>query len=80
MRKPRLLALSATLLLASCAIFREPLPVSASCPPPPAAPRAVIEYAAPPTSLIEDSTTLLRELEINLRESLEQANKALTPQ
>ena len=74
MRSQRLLLLSAILLLASCGTFREPLPVSAFCPAPPPAPLVVTTYASPQMNLIEESTTLLRELQSDLIESLKKAN------
>ena len=46
------------------------LPVAASCPPPPPAPQAVVEYVTPQKSLIESSTkrwdTLEQEISLTL--------------
>lgn len=74
MPKPGLPLLLVTLLLPGCALFRDPLPVSASCPPPPQIPQAVVGYATPEKNLIEESGALLLELRNDLAQSLKRAN------
>ena len=64
-RNSRLAIASWLSLAAGC----QTLPIAASCPPPPPAPQAIVEYASPATNLIEDS--VLRSL--RLREAISEA-------
>lgn len=74
MRKMTLLSPIAMLLLSGCALFSAPVPIAASCPPLPPAPRAVTEFAMPETSLIEDSAKLLDDFRNDLLRSLQKAS------
>ena len=73
MSKLNYLLVSVMMLLPGCALWPQPQPVSASCPPVPDLPVVVVEYATPPMNLIEESGSALLDFERELRELLQSA-------
>ena len=71
---PRLSLILVMLLLPGCALWKERVAVSASCPPSPQAPQAVTDYAYPERSLIEDSGQLLNDFTKDLSQTLRKAS------
>ena len=79
MKKLTAYALSATALCLTQIACTTPLPVAASCPPPPPAPKALLEYATPQTSLISEYDRLLNDFETELSASLQSGKPESTP-